>query len=376
MKIPVAKPYLTREEEVAVAETIRSGWVTQGPRVAEFEKIFAEYVGAKYAVAVTSATTALFLSLYMLDVGPEDEVIVPSFSFIATANVVVQVGAKPVFADINPRTFNIDPVDVEKKITKKTKVIIPVDQVGLPYDHVAINRVARRHKLHIVEDAACAIGSEYKGRKIGSINRLSCFSFHPRKVITTGDGGMIATSSKKFFDMARLLRHHGMGISDTARHGSNKVTFENYPAIGFNLRMTDIQAAVGIKQMEKLPLILTKRARLADRYTRVFQKSENIVPPQVPASCVPNWQSYVVWLRKNRKITRDELMQRLADRGISTRRGNMAAHVEKPYRKMYPKLRLPHTEEALAETITLPLYPAMTFKQQDFVIEEINRLTG
>lgn len=371
MKIPITKPVFDKEEEKSVIETLRSGWVAQGPKVAEFESLVAGYTGSDYAVATTSATTALFLSLHLLEIGPGDEVVVPSFSFIATANVVVHAGAKPVFVDIDPRTYNINPTEIEKLITKRTKAIIPVDQVGLPCDFSAIHKIAQKHKLHVIQDAACSLGSVYKGKRTGSYGEIACFSFHPRKAITTGEGGMILTNNKKWADKLKILRHHGMSVSDVARHKSSKVIREEYNIAGYNFRMSDIQAAVGVAQMKKLPKILKKREQLANRYSKVFGKSKYIIPPFVPQGYIHNWQSYVIRLSNNAKITRDELMQKLLNDGIATRIGVMAAHLESVYKKMLGKISLPNTQEATRETMVIPLYFQMTKEEQDYVIEKV-----
>lgn len=369
--IPLIKPYFDQAEEKAVIKVIRSGWVTQGLKVEELEKIVASYVGVKYGVAVSSATTALFLSLHIKGIGPGDEVIVPSFSFIASANVIVHVGARPVFVDIDPKTYNLDPKKIEKAITKKTKAIIAVDQVGLPCDLDEISKIAKKHSLFVLEDAACAIGSRYRGRKIGSISEVTCFSFHPRKLVTTGDGGMITTNDYKIAERARILRCQGMETSAAIRHKSKVIIHEKYSEIGFNFRMTDIEAAVGVEQMKKFPKILKQREKLAQKYDRAFSGNEYITPPYIPEGYLSNRQTYIIRLNSKAKISRDCLMQKLLDVGIATRRGVMASHLEAPYRKMLGKISLIETEKAAKETIAIPLYPQMTIKEQDFVISKI-----
>ncbi len=244
--IPVARPSFGSDEEAAVVEALRSGWVTQGPRVAEFERQFAEYVGTPHAVAVSSCTTALHLALLVAGVKPGDEVLCPSLSFIATANSIVYAGAIPVFVDIDESTYNVDPKCIKDAITPRTKAILVVHQIGLPAALDEICAIAHEHGLLVIEDAACAIGSEYQGHRIGApYSSMACFSFHPRKVLTTGEGGMITTTDEKVADRLRRLRQHAMGISDVARHGSSKVLIETYEEVGFNYRMPDLQAAVG-----------------------------------------------------------------------------------------------------------------------------------
>src|SRR4051794_38609758 len=270
MQVPFSKPYLRGDEGEAVAATIATGWVSQGPRVREFEAAFARRVGALDAVATTNCTTALQLALYVMGIGPGDEVIVPSLSFIATANSVWQNGATPVFADVDPQTYNLDPEAVERAITSRTKAIMPVHQIGLPADMDPILALAERHGLAVVEDAACAIGAIYKDRPVGSISPLACFSLHPRKVITTGEGGMIAVNDPELAKRLRTLRQHAMDVSDLARHGAKDVIIESYPERGWNHRMTDMQATLGLCQMEALDEIRSERARLAARYTEAL----------------------------------------------------------------------------------------------------------
>ncbi len=294
MEIPITRPHLAGDEQAAVAEVIASGWISQGPRVRAFEEAFAARVGAADAVATTSCTTALSLALHVSGVGPGDEVIVPSLSFIATANAVWHCGAQPVFADIDPRTYNLDPAAAERAITSRTKAIMPVHQVGLPADMDAFLELGRRHGLAIVEDAACAIGASYKDRPIGSLGPLACFSLHPRKVITTGEGGMIAVADPEVAERLRRLRAHGMDTSDLARHSARDIVVEAYPERGWNSRMTDMQAALGLCQLRVLDEILERRRLLAERYTTALERIPNLEAPYEPPYATRTWQSYCI----------------------------------------------------------------------------------
>lgn len=370
IKIPITKPYLGEEEKELISKVIDSGWVSQGPMVAEFEEMFAEYVGARYAVATTSCTTALHAALSISGIGSEDEVIVPSLSFIATANAVIHCGAIPVFVEIDPETCNIDARNIEEAITEKTKAIMPVHQMGLPADIDAIKDLADRYRLEVIEDAACAIGSEYKGRRIGGHGNITCFSFHPRKIITTGEGGMITTDDFKIAERLRRFRHHGMSVSDLERHKTQRVIIESYLEIGYNYRMTDMQAAMGIVQMRKLPEILKKRQDIAKRYNDAFSKIGCLRVPKVPEYAVHNYQSYWFEILNNSPVNRNELMQRLLEKGISTRRGIMAIHREPCYSEY--NVKLPNTERITANTIILPLYPLMTDKEIQHVIDGVS----
>ena len=269
LNVPITKPFLGEEEARAPFDSIKSGWVTQGPKVAEFEKAVAAYVGAKHGVATTSCTTGLHLALATAGIGKGDEVIVPSFTFIASANAILYTGADVAFCEIDPKTFNIDPNDIEKRITKRTKAIMPIDQIGLSADMDAVNAIAKQHGIDVVEDAAPAIGEDYRGRKVGSNAHQTVFSFHPRKVITTGEGGMITTDDDAYAGRARKLRAHGMSVSDLDRHKSDRVIIEEYPELGFNYRMTDIQASIGLVQLGRLDeLLRIRRAKAARRRRR------------------------------------------------------------------------------------------------------------
>ena len=380
--IPVARPFLGPEEEAAVAEVLRSGWITQGPRVADFELRFAEYVGAEHAVAVSSCTTALHLALLASGVRPGDEVICPSLSFIATANCIVHAGGRPNFVDIEPDTYNLDPERIAEAITPRTRAILVVHQVGLPAALDPILAIAARHGLPVVEDAACAVGSEYFGRRIGAPHgTLACFSFHPRKILTTGEGGMITTRDADVAARLRRLRQHAMSMSDVARHSAARVVFESYDEVGYNYRMTDLQAAVGLVQLRRLDGFLARRRVLAARYSERLSKLEWLAPPVEPDGHKHNFQSYVVRLKAGAPIGRDALMQGLLERGIATRRGIMAIHREPPYRDAplvhgpHWEERLPETAAAADETIILPLFHQMTEEEQDYVIDSIQEVS-
>jgi dTDP-4-amino-4,6-dideoxygalactose transaminase len=364
LSIPITVPFLGEEEARAAQEVIRSGWITQGPKVAEFERVVADYCGVHEAVAVANCTAALHLSLLALGIGPGDEVICPSMSFIATPNSIRHAGATPVFADVDARTYNLNPDAAEAAITPRTKAIMVVHQIGLPADMDRFNAIGRKHGVKILEDAACAIGSRYKGRPIGGHSEMACFSFHPRKVITTGEGGMITTNSRRYAEHLRLLRQHGMSVPDTVRHSTKQVIIEEYACVGYNYRMTDIQAAIGIEQMKKLDAIVTRRQELAARYAKALCEHAWLEPPYVPDGVDFNYQSYAARLHPHARISRDELMQELLHQGIATRRGIMLAHREQAYTSHLSRSNLSSSEEASSASVLLPLYPQMTNEAQ------------
>ena len=374
MKIPLAKPYLDKEDAQNAYDTILTGWVTQGPRVQEFEEKFANYVGSKYAVALSNCTTALHLAMIVAGVTADDEVICPSMSYVATANSIRYVGAKVVFAEVNPTTYNIDVDDVRKKITSKTKAILIVHQIGMPADIDAFKDLCNEKNLVLIEDAAFAAGSSYKGNKIGSHSDLVCFSFHPRKVITTGDGGMITTNNEAYRDRIKLLRQHAMSINDRIRHESDKVIFEDHVELGYNYRMTDIQAAVGIKQLEKLDKIVAERRKVAFKYHQAFKDINCIQLPLEADGYFSNYQSYNVYLKPACKISRNDLMQALLDEGISTRRGVTTAHRETAYKNYQSNYSLPISEDTSDRSIVLPLFYPMTDNEINYVIDHFIRL--
>jgi len=374
--IPVAKPYLSTEEAQFAYDTILSNWVTQGPRVLEFEEKFAAYSGAKHAIALSNCTTALHLSMIVAGIGPGDEVICPSMSYIATANAIVYVGATPVFAEVDPTTYNLDLVDAAKRITSKTKAILLVHQIGMPGDIAAFRALCDANQLVLIEDAACAAGSSYHGKKIGAHSDLVCFSFHPRKVITTGDGGMITTSRDDFNERLRLLRQHGMSVNDRVRHLSTTVLFEDHLEVGYNYRLTDIQAAVGIRQLERLDWIIEEREKIALRYLEAFADIPFIRLPHVPAGCSVNWQSFSIYLQPDCPVSRNDLMQRMLDVGIATRRGVMTAHRETAYLTRMQGISLPVSEDACDRSIVLPLYVPMDSGDVERVIAEFRKALG
>ncbi len=369
-RIPVAKPHFDQEEERLLLEVVRSGWVTQGPRVAEFERAFAEAVGATEAVAVTSATTALFLSLHALGVGRGDEVIVPSLSFIASANAIAHTGATPVFAEIDPRSYNLDPGAAAAAVTERTRAVMVVHQLGMPAALDPFEALAQSRGLHLIEDAACAVGALYRGQPVGSSGRPCCFSFHPRKVLVTGEGGMITLGDRELAARLRRIRQHGMSVSDLERSRSDRVMIESYPEIGYNFRMSDLQAALGLAQLGKLERFVEKRRTLAARYDQAFADLDRVETPFVPDGAVPNYQSYIVRLRDASRAKRQAMLDVLQRRGVGARRGLMASHLEPCYRGARGSGNLALTEEADSQTLIRPIYHDLGEEDQDHVIRQ------
>lgn len=360
--IPIALPLIGEEEAAAAREVVLSGWLSQGPQVAAFEHEFAALVGAAHARAVSNCTTALHLALQALEIGPGDEVITASHSFIATANCIRYTGATPVFADIDPATYNIDSARVAEAITPRTRAILAVHQMGMPCDLALLLTLAERHGLALIEDAACAAGSQINlngrwdliGKPHGDI---ACFSFHPRKVITTGEGGMLTTADARRDRTFRLLRQHGMSVSDAVRHGASSVIFEDYVVTGYNYRMTDMQAAIGRKQLTRLPDIVARRRAVADRYRELLGDIDGLVLPAEPAWARSNWQSFCVRLPDDAE--QKDIMQGMLDQGIATRRGIMCSHREPPYATEVLRQKLPESERAQDHSILLPIYAQM-----------------
>jgi len=378
--IPVARPLLDEREAEAVRRVILSGWVSQGPEVAAFEREFAEAVGARHACAVSSCTTALHLALAASGVSSGDEVVTVSHSFIATSNAIRYCGATPVFVDIQRETYNIDPSLVEAAIGPRTKAILAVHQLGMPCDLAAIVEVGKRRSIPVVEDAACAVGSEIRWNdrweRIGHPRGLvACFSFHPRKLLSTGDGGMLTTADPDLDRKFRLLRQHGMSVSDTVRHSSSTFIQEEYPVLGYNYRMTDIQAAIGREQLTRLSGIVSRRRALAERYRERLANVAGVSLPTEPEWARTNWQSYAVRVDAGH---RRQIMQRMLDAGISTRRGAMNAHREAAYPAGTWRAAgsLQESEAAQDAAIVLPLFHQLTEADQDRVADELARAAG
>jgi len=364
------RPWPGAEEAAAAAEAVSSGWVAQGPRVAEFEQAFAAAIGAGHAVAMSSCTAALHLALVVAGVGPGDEVVVPSLSFIATANSARHAGAVPVFADVDEATQNLTPATVEPCLTPRTRAVILVDQAGVPADLDAMQALCEPRGITVVEDAACAVGSRYEGRPVGARAELAAFSFHPRKLLTTGEGGMVVTPSPKVAARLRRLREHGMDLSAAARHASHQPMIEHYLEPGFNFRMTDIQAAIGLVQLGKLGQLIARRRELAQRYQRLLADVPGIRTITDPGYGTTNYQSFWVLLPEDFPVSRDELLQQLAEAGVSARRGIMAAHLEPAYEGCAHR-PLPITERLTARTLILPLFHELTEAEQDSIVSVV-----
>jgi dTDP-4-amino-4,6-dideoxygalactose transaminase len=369
--IPVARPLLGPEEAAAAAEVISSGWVAQGPRVAEFETAFAAAIGTGHAVALSSCTAALHLAMIAAGVQAGDEVIVPSMSFIATANAARYVGARPVFADVDPDTLNLTPGTVEPLLTDRTRVVILVDQAGVPADLDAMRALCDPRGITVVEDAACAVGSTYRGCPVGARAPIAAFSFHPRKLLTTGEGGMITTSDPELAARLRRLREHGMDVSAAARHLERQPVLEHYTELGYNYRMTDIQAAIGLVQLGRMGGVVNRRRQLALRYQRLLGQIPGLRAVADPDYGTTNFQSFWVALPPEFPVTRNELLRLLADAGISARRGIMAAHMEPAYASLAGDAKLPVTERMSAASLILPLFHELTEAEQNRVIAVI-----
>jgi dTDP-4-amino-4,6-dideoxygalactose transaminase len=368
-RINVMVPFLGEEEVAAVTEVLRSGWVAQGPKVAAFEAAFADAMMADHAVATSSCTTALHLALLVAGVNPGDEVVVPSFSFIATTNAVVYVGAAPVFADIDPVTGNLTADLIEPLLNERTRSVIVVDQGGVPVDLDPIRALCDPRGITVIEDAACGAGSTYRGRPVGAGAEITAWSFHPRKILTTGEGGMLTTGRPEWAARARKLREHAMSVSAADRHASTLAPAESYDEVGYNFRMTDLQAAVGLVQLERLPDIVNRRRQLAATYAKYIEEIPGLRAVADPHWGTCNFQSYWVEVTPSSPVSRDELLVRLAEADVSARRGIMSTHRQPPYAHLADGGSLPNTEHLSDRTLILPLFHQMTESEQGRVVD-------
>lgn len=372
-QIPLMRPWLGEEEAAAMRDVVLSGWVCLGPKVAEFERRIAELVGAKHAVATTSATSALHLTMQVMGVKAGDEVILPSFTCMANANAIVIAGGVCRFADIERQTYNLDPEDVERRITPKTRAIMMVDQIGLPANIDRFRALAHEHGLILLDDSATAFGAKYKGKYMGGHGVPSCFSFHPRKMITTGEGGMLVTNDDGWAERARVLRSTGASVSDLKRHEAKGALFQQYFESGYNYRMTDVQAAMGLVQLGKLDAMLAQRAAEAKLYGELLASIEEIEPPFVPEYATHCWSSYCVRTTKKAKVSADEMVRRMAARNVSCRRGIQPLHFEPYFKEQMADLSLVETESAARETFFLPIFPGLREDEQRTVIEAVKQ---
>lgn len=374
--IPISLPVTGEEEWQATREPLINGWLTSGPKVREFEQLFAERHQVKHALSVTSATTALHLALVALEVGPGDEVIVPAFTWVSTANVVLYCGANVVFADVDPVTFNINPDDLKKRITSKTKAIIPVHLFGLCANMDAIKAIAG--DIPLVEDGACAAGAAYKGTPAGALGTIGCFSFHPRKSVTTGEGGMITTNDDRLADVMSMLRNHGASISEEQRHhGPRPYILPDFNMLGYNYRMTDLQGAVGVVQIKKLDTFIDEREKWAAWYSEQLKDIPWLRTPQFGAEYKHGWQSFVTFVDESKApCSRNEIMEKLQEQGISTRPGTHAVHMLNYYADKYgiQPSDYPGAQAANDYSMSIPLHNRMVAEDYHYVAAVLKSL--
>ncbi|CAN5138105.1 DegT/DnrJ/EryC1/StrS family aminotransferase [soil metagenome] len=374
--IPISLPVTGEEEWLAVKEPLMTGWLTSGPKVREFEELFAKRHQVKHSIAVTSATTALHLALVALGIKPGDEVIVPAFTWVSTANVVLYQGAKVVFADVDPHTFNIDPEDLKKRITSRTKAIIPVHLFGLCADMDAIKEITG--EIPLIEDGACAAGAGYKGTAAGALGIIGCFSFHPRKSVTTGEGGMVTTNDDKLAEIISKLRNHGASVSEEQRHlGPKPYILPDFNLMGFNYRMTDLQGAVGVVQIKKLDQFIDERQKWADYYSIKLSSVDWLKVPVYNSEYKHGWQSYVTMVDESISPgSRNEIMEKLQEQGISTRPGTHAVHMLNYYRDLY-QIRPDDFPGAMAcnnYSMAIPLHNRMVKENFEYIVDCLRSL--
>lgn len=377
LAIPFHRPSMGEEEVAAVQEVVRSGWLTMGPKTIEFEKEFARYVGAQHAVAVSSCTAALHLALEAIGLQPGDEVLVPTTTFTATAEVVTYFKARPVFVEIDPRTMNFDPADAERRRTPRTRAIVPVHFAGLPCDMAKIQLLAKRHNLHIIEDAAHALPARYGGTRIGGLSELTAFSFYATKTLSTGEGGMVTTNNEEYAERIRIMRLHGISRDAWARYTGEGSWYYEVLAAGYKYNMTDLQAALGLVQLSKCDALWAARCRIAERYTEAFQSVEGLEVPRICESRESAWHLYVLRLQPKRlRINRDTFVEKLKERGIGTSVHFIPLHLQVYYQTAYGYKRgdFPRAEREYQRCFSLPIYPTMREEDVDRVIAAVTKI--
>lgn len=370
--IPYGKQTIEQDDIQAVVDVLKSDFLTTGPKIAEFEQTVADYVGAKYAVAISNGTSALHAACFAAGIGPGDEVITTPLTFAASANCVLYCGGTPVFADVDPRTYNIDPEDIRRKITDRTKAIIAVHLAGQPCDMDAIHSIAREHGLIVIEDGAHALGSVYKGKKVGSLSDMTTFSFHPVKPITTGEGGMIVTDNEEFYKKMVLFRSHGITRDDSMMTRNDGPWFYQQFDLGYNYRITDIQCALGCSQMKKLDRFLARRKELVAHYNEAFADCSNIVTPYQLPDTESGWHLYIVQVKN---CDRKQVFEALREKGIGVNVHYIPVYMHPYYQEHgYKDVHCANAEEIYSHIISLPLYPGLTDEQQDYVIDTLKSL--
>lgn len=370
--LPYGKQTIEQDDIQAVVDVLKSDFLTTGPKIAEFEQIVADYVGAKYAVAISNGTSALHAACFAAGIGPGDEVITTPLTFAASANCVLYCGGTPVFADVDPKTYNIDPEDIRRKITDRTKAIIAVHLAGQPCDMDAIHSIAREHGLIVIEDGAHALGSVYKGKKVGSMSDMTTFSFHPVKPITTGEGGMIVTDNEEFYKKMVLFRSHGITRDDSMMTRNDGPWFYQQFDLGYNYRITDIQCALGCSQMKKLDRFLARRKEIVARYNEAFADCDNIITPYQLSDTESGWHLYIVQVKN---CDRRQVFEGMREKGIGVNVHYIPVYMHPYYQEHgYENVHCANAEEIYSHIISLPLYPGLTSEQQDYVIDTLKSL--
>ena len=370
--IPYGKQTIDQDDIQAVVDVLQSDFLTTGPKIADFEQTVADYVGAKYAVAISNGTSALHAACFAAGIGPGDEVITTPLTFAASANCVLYCGGTPVFADVDPKTYNIDPEDIQRKITDRTKAIIAVHLAGQPCDMDAIHSIAREHGLIVIEDGAHALGSVYKGKKVGSMSDMTTFSFHPVKPITTGEGGMIVTDNEDFYKKMILFRSHGITRDDSMMTRNDGPWFYQQFDLGYNYRITDIQCALGCSQMKKLDRFLALRKEIVAHYNEAFADCDNIITPYQLSDTESGWHLYIVQVKN---CDRRQVFEKMREKGIGVNVHYIPVYMHPYYQEHgYENVHCANAEEIYSHIISLPLYPGLTSEQQDYVIDTLKSL--